>query len=59
MKNNKTKYKIIDNLIKRKIKITKEKLIEEQCEGIEDLNKKHDSFHLHKKLKDLAGTIYG
>lgn len=55
-KNNKENYYGINRIIKREIKKAKEKWINEQCSEIETLERKHDSFHLHKKIKVMTHT---
>lgn len=50
-----TKYKTINNLIKRKCKDAKETWLSEKCTEIENLQKKHDTFNVHKKIKEMTG----
>ncbi|KAL3267940.1 hypothetical protein HHI36_007077 [Cryptolaemus montrouzieri] len=56
-KNEPTTYKQLQNLIKRKIKLTKEKWIKELCEEMENLDSKQDIFNMHKKLREAAGLF--
>ena len=49
-------YRETNKVIRRKIREAKEKWLSEKCEEIEDLERKHDSFNVHKKVKELAGT---
>uniref|UniRef100_A0A8D8L8K4 Craniofacial development protein 2 n=1 Tax=Cacopsylla melanoneura TaxID=428564 RepID=A0A8D8L8K4_9HEMI len=52
---NHQRYKDVNKEIKRKIRDAKQNWLEEQCKEMEDLEKKHDSFNLYKKIKELAG----
>lgn len=54
-KDNKNYYNNINNEIKRAIKIAKENWFSSKCTEIESLQQKHDSFNLHKKIKEAAG----
>lgn len=47
------KYREINQLIRREIKQARETWIEQFCRDIENLQRKHNDFNLHKKLKDL------
>lgn len=49
-------YKNIDRRIKRKIIEAKEQYMQERCHEIEELEKKYDSFGIHKKIKEITGT---
>lgn len=49
-------YNQTHRLIKVKIKEAKEKWLQNCCEEIEELQRKHDDFNLHKKIKLMAGT---
>jgi len=51
------KYKEIQNIIRRKIKLAKENWLNNKCGEIEELIRKNDNFSLHKKLKEAA-NIY-
>ena len=51
-----TKYKEVNKQIKYKIKDAKEKWLKQQCEEIEEYQKKHDSFNTHKKIKEMTYT---
>lgn len=53
-KNNKQLYKEIQRTIDTKIKEAKEDWINEMCDEIEELDNKHDTFNLHKKLKETS-----
>ncbi|XP_030761955.1 craniofacial development protein 2-like [Sitophilus oryzae] len=48
-------YKRCNKEINKAIITAKEKWISEKCVELEDLQKKHDSFTLHKKIKELTG----
>lgn len=50
-----TQYNLIDAQIKAKIKRARENFWLEQCRTIEDLDKRHDSFNLHKMIKQVTG----
>lgn len=41
--------------IKRKIREAKERWLSEKCREIEKLNQKHDTFNVHKKVKEATG----
>uniref|UniRef100_A0A6P7GAQ2 Uncharacterized protein LOC114337589 n=1 Tax=Diabrotica virgifera virgifera TaxID=50390 RepID=A0A6P7GAQ2_DIAVI len=48
-------YKRIDKDIKKAIRIAKDTRLREQCAEIQQLQHKHDSFNMHKKVKEAAG----
>uniref|UniRef100_A0A8D8V3E1 Craniofacial development protein 2 n=1 Tax=Cacopsylla melanoneura TaxID=428564 RepID=A0A8D8V3E1_9HEMI len=50
------KYKEINRKIKNEIRKAKEKFNYEKCLEIEMLDKIHDSFNMHKKIKEMTGT---
>lgn len=50
------KNKEIDKLIKRKVKKTEENWLNEQCFKMEEYEKKHDLFNMHKKVRETTGT---
>ncbi|CAG4958055.1 unnamed protein product [Colias eurytheme] len=52
-KTNKEKYDTIQALIREKIRQAKECWYGNLCSEIEDLDKKYDSFGMHKKIKEL------
>ena len=52
-----TKYRIINNTIKYKIRQAKEMWMEERCIEIEHLQDKHDLFNTHKKIKEVTGEL--
>ena len=54
-KGNKDEYRTLNKAVQRKIKEAKEEYLAAQCEEIEGLEKKFDSFHMHKKIKEMAG----
>uniref|UniRef100_A0A8D8SH15 Craniofacial development protein 2 n=1 Tax=Cacopsylla melanoneura TaxID=428564 RepID=A0A8D8SH15_9HEMI len=55
-KNDPQKYKNIQKAIRNKIREAKEKELEDRCTEIEFLQQKHDSYNLHRKVKELTGT---
>jgi hypothetical protein len=57
MKNYPDKYKEINKHIKKRIKEAKEEWIKEQCEEMETYEKKYDAFNMHKKVKEITGSI--
>ncbi|CAH2096300.1 unnamed protein product [Euphydryas editha] len=48
------KYKELDRQIRNKCRTTRLQWYESRCEKIELLMKRHDSFQLHKEIKDMA-----
>lgn len=42
--------------IRRKIRQAKATWHNQECEEIEDYDRRHDLFHLHKKVKEVTGT---
>ena len=52
-----TEYKIINTLIRAKIRKAKRIWLEEKCKGMEILQEQHDTHGVHKKLKETA-TVY-
>lgn len=50
------KYKEIHRQIHKEIKHAKEKWLTEQCNEIEEYQRKHDSFKEHKKIKEITHT---
>lgn len=50
-------YSAIHKQIQRKIKDAKEKKLQEDCQEIEALQEKYDSFNMYKKVKETAGLI--
>uniref|UniRef100_A0A8D8WPG5 Craniofacial development protein 2 n=1 Tax=Cacopsylla melanoneura TaxID=428564 RepID=A0A8D8WPG5_9HEMI len=53
---NEAKYKQLNSTIKREIRKAKENFNLEKCLEIEMLDKIHDSFNMHKKIKEMTGT---
>lgn len=49
------KYNEVHKQIRNEIRTAKETFYERKCEEIEELQLKHDTFNLHKKIKELAG----
>ncbi|XP_077301158.1 uncharacterized protein LOC143921680 [Arctopsyche grandis] len=54
---NNARYKDNHRLIRKKIKEAKEKDLEEKCHEIETMEKIHDHFNMHKKIKSVSGVI--
>ena len=54
---NEQQYKNVNKTIKQKIKEAKELGLSEKCAEIESLEKQHDTFNIHRKIKK-AGGIY-
>jgi len=52
---NSEKYKEQHKRVLRAIKEAKERWLQDKCSEIEILQAKHDSFNLHKKIKEAAG----
>ena len=50
-------YRKVHRLITKRIKEAKEAWLSERCEEIETLDKKHDTFNVHKKIKEAAGLF--
>ncbi|XP_030767667.1 uncharacterized protein LOC115891355 [Sitophilus oryzae] len=50
------RYKSIHREIQKKVKETKEHWLNEKCTEIEQLQKVHDSFNIHKKVKEITGN---
>ena len=48
-------YREINKIINKKIKEAKELWLQNECMEIESLEKKHDTFNLHKKIKAVTG----
>ncbi|XP_072401076.1 uncharacterized protein [Diabrotica undecimpunctata] len=52
----KNEYKRIRAISRQKIRHPKTQFHSKECNEIEQYEKKHDTFHLHKKLKQVAGN---
>ena len=50
------KYKELHRRVLRAIKEAKERWLQEKCVEIEILQEKHDSFNLHRKIKEATGS---
>lgn len=48
------RYNNLNKQIRKVCREAKENWLKGKCEEIEDLQKKHDMFHLHKKIKELT-----
>jgi hypothetical protein len=56
LKNDPEKYKESQKCLKREIRKAKEIWMKNQCVEIKNLERKHDRYNLHKKVKEAAGT---
>jgi len=54
-----TRYKVLHKQIQRKIRQAKQMREEELCREIEMLDSRHDTFNLHKKIKEKISTLRG
>lgn len=54
LKNKPKEYKKIQRVIQKRIREAKELWLVEQCKEIETYEMKHDSFNVHKKVKDMV-----
>uniref|UniRef100_A0A8D8UNP4 Craniofacial development protein 2 n=1 Tax=Cacopsylla melanoneura TaxID=428564 RepID=A0A8D8UNP4_9HEMI len=52
---NQQKYKEINKEIKELIRKAKQDWLEGECKEVEEFERKHDSFNLYKKIKELSG----
>lgn len=52
---NKQRYNEIHREIRRKLRQAKEVQLNKKCDEIKRLQKLHDSFNVHKKIKDITG----
>ena len=50
-----TKYKKLNDKIEKECRVAKEKWLNDKCEEIEELDKRHLTLQLHKKTKNLCG----
>lgn len=48
-------YKSLHRTIKNEIRHAKEEWMNGRCQEIEDLSKRHDTFNVHKKIKEATG----
>lgn len=53
-KNAPLQYKELNKIIRRKCRNAKEEWMSEKCREIELLQEKHDSFNIHKKVKEMT-----
>lgn len=56
-KNNTEEYKSKQREIKNKIKNAKEEWMTDRCEEMEDLERRHDTFNMYKKVREVAGLF--
>lgn len=54
-KTNPEEYKRRQKEIKQKIRIAKENWMKEKCMEMEDLENRHDTFNMYKKVREVAG----
>lgn len=55
-KSDKNKYNELQRTIRSKIRIAKNEWLKNECDELGELYRRHDSFTLHKKLKETAGV---
>lgn len=55
IQNNHEGYRILQKRIRNKIRVAKENWLHEKCLEAENLDRLGDNFHLHKKVKEIAG----
>lgn len=55
LKGAKTDYRNLQRIIQQKIRWAKQEWIERQCAEIEELEKKYDTFNIHKKIRETTG----
>lgn len=53
---NQDRYLVRNKEITRKINAAKEGQIYNPCQDVEDLQNKHDSFQLNKRIKKISGN---
>lgn len=51
------KYRQIHKHIRAEIRRAKENWLSKKCEEMEELDKRHDSFNMHKEIKSITGTF--
>lgn len=49
-------YNELNQEIRKKTKLAKEKWLQEQCNEMEAYEKKYDSFNVHRKVKEIDGV---
>lgn len=52
-----SEYKRLQNIIRKRIREAKENEKQEQCEEIELLQRKHDHFNIHRKVREVTGKM--
>lgn len=55
VKNNKEEYNQMNRTIKAEIKKAKERWMRDKCREMEDLESRHNTHQMHKKIKEIAG----
>lgn len=48
-------YRRINAEIRRKVRNAKSRYFSQECEEIEEYDRRHDNFHIHKKIKEIVG----
>lgn len=49
-------YRTIDKNIRKKCRMAKESWLNDKCKEIEEYQNKHDSFNVHRKVKEVVGN---
>lgn len=50
-------YKELNKIVRRKCREAKESWMSEKCKEIEDFQRKHDIFKIHKKIKEMTNKF--
>ncbi|RVE48974.1 hypothetical protein evm_006332 [Chilo suppressalis] len=53
-KADKEKYNLIDKKIRREVRYARDYWYRKKCENLEELQRKHDAFNLHKEIKAMV-----
>lgn len=56
-KGNTQEYRQLQQRIKKEIRLAKEKWMREQCEEMESMMTRHDSFNVHRKIREISGIF--
>lgn len=56
-KNNKSEYRKLNKTMRTEVRSAKERWIGEKCEEMENLQKKHNSYEMHNKVKGMASIL--
>lgn len=57
IKHDKNQYNVLQRRIRNEIKLAKENWMRDMCEEMEEYTYRHDSFNMHRKLKEVAGLF--